>query len=134
MPSISTISAGLMSNSVASFVRNILRSAPIRVTLAVSDHKRVICLFAGKEKKKAQKTKQALAESTGSAGSASGSASVSQDDLRAALAAIRKEPIPATPDEKEAYFMDSVSAGEALLLQGTVSHQLAYSSIYLPYM
>jgi import receptor subunit TOM20 len=72
---------------------------------------------AGKEKKKAEKTRAAdLSASESAQGS---SASVSADDLRTALAKIRAEELPESPEEKEGYFMMHVGLGEQLLTQGS---------------
>lgn len=68
--------------------------------------------FAGKEKKKATKTAaQSQTKSTEETG-------ISPDDLRAALAKVRAEEVPATPEEKEQYFMNHVSIGEQLAAKG----------------
>lgn len=74
-----------------------------------------LCI-TGKEKKKAEKTKAAAASAESLASSAS--ANVSPEELRAALATLRKEALPATPEEKEMYFMTSVGEGEQLATQG----------------
>lgn len=63
--------------------------------------------LTGKEKKKANKT---AARPQGGA--------VDADDLRAALAKVRTEELPATPEEKEQYFMTQVGMAEELAAQG----------------
>ncbi|KAI0034081.1 hypothetical protein K488DRAFT_46217 [Vararia minispora EC-137] len=75
----------------------------------------------GKEKKKVEKS--AAQQQTQSSVSASTSASagpttITQADLRTAIEKVKAEPVPASPDEKEAFFMQQVNMGEALCAQG----------------
>jgi len=44
------------------------------------------------------------------------------EQLRTALLALQKEPLPASPQEKEAYFMTQVSLGEQMAVQGESVH------------
>ncbi|KAF9266257.1 MAS20-domain-containing protein [Marasmius fiardii PR-910] len=46
------------------------------------------------------------------------SATTSTADLRAALEQVKKEPVPASPEQKEAFFMSQVATGEQLAAQG----------------
>ena len=62
----------------------------------------------GKEKKRVQRTKPVTLASH----------SRSVEELKAALEAIRAEPLPGTPEEKEQYFMDNVAMGEGLCSRG----------------
>ena len=78
--------------------------------------------FTGKEKKKASKTAtQSQPETPASGG-------ISPDDLRAALAKVRAEEVPATPEEKEQYFMSHVGIGEQLATKG-MYHDHEYHSV-----
>jgi mitochondrial import receptor subunit TOM20 len=43
------------------------------------------------------------------------------EEIKAALEAIRAEPLPAAPEEKEQYFMDNVAMGEGLCARGEVA-------------
>lgn len=70
----------------------------------------------GKEKKRVDKT---LAQSKESLLSASGLADVTPAALKQALEEVKNEPAPESPEEKEAYFMNQVSQGEALSIRGT---------------
>ena len=66
----------------------------------------------GKEKKKVSKqTQQAQA-------AADAASEVNPAAIRQALAKIREEEIPATPDEKEGYFMMQVQIGDQLVQKG----------------
>ncbi|KAL0580513.1 mitochondrial import receptor subunit tom20 [Marasmius crinis-equi] len=51
-------------------------------------------------------------------------------DLRAALEQVKKEPVPASPDQKEHFFMSQVATGEQLSLQGPEFHLPAALSFY----
>ncbi|ESK86814.1 mitochondrial import receptor subunit tom20 [Moniliophthora roreri MCA 2997] len=77
-----------------------------------------------KQKKRVDKS---IASSQASEAAAS---AVSQAELRQALEQVKKEPVPASPDQKEAYFMSQVGAGEQLSLQGPDFHLPAAMSFY----
>ncbi|KAK7695746.1 hypothetical protein QCA50_000383 [Cerrena zonata] len=77
-----------------------------------------------KEKKKATKT---AAQSQPEPAAGDG---ISPDDLRAALAKVRAEEVPADPEQKEQYFMNHVSIGEQLATQGPTFHLPAALSFY----
>lgn len=69
-------------------------------------------LIIGKDKKKVEKSTAQLKadDSTASAPTA--------EQLRTALLALQKEPLPVSPQEKEGYFMNQVSLGEQMASQG----------------
>ncbi|KAG7097394.1 hypothetical protein E1B28_004744 [Marasmius oreades] len=58
------------------------------------------------------------------------SGATSTADLRAALEQVKKEPVPASPDQKEAFFMSQVAMGEQLAAQGPDFHLPAAMSFY----
>lgn len=70
-------------------------------------------MHAGKDKKRADKEKASA--STGAAPASLGSRA---EELRAALAKIRAEELPASTEAKEQYFMAQASLGEQLCTQG----------------
>lgn len=70
--------------------------------------------LTGKEKKKADKTKDQAQPAPDSATGAN----VSADELRTALEKVRGEEVPQTAEQKEHYFMSQVSMGEQLCQQG----------------
>jgi import receptor subunit TOM20 len=49
------------------------------------------------------------------------------EQLRTALLALQKEPLPVSPQEKEGYFMNQVSLGEQMASQGEFSYIYALS-------
>ncbi|KAI0700788.1 hypothetical protein BC835DRAFT_1404784 [Cytidiella melzeri] len=55
---------------------------------------------------------------------------VSQDELRAAIAKIRAEEVPETPQDREAYFMHHVGLAEKLCMQGPESALIAAMSFF----
>ena len=65
--------------------------------------------YTGKEKKRVDK------QTAQGSQSASG---VSMEELRAALAVVKEEPMPSSSEEKEQYFMTQVGLGEQLCAQG----------------
>lgn len=67
--------------------------------------------FSAAEKRKAAKAKAAAAESKEKDRAAS------RESARAVVAA-DDEPLPATPEEREAYFMENLQKGEMLFRQG----------------
>ena len=78
-------------------------------------------LCTGKDKKRAEKA------TTASGGVASFSVGNRAEELKAAMAKIRAEPLPPSTEEKEAYFMAQASLGEQLCTQG-VSYLRSYGS------
>ncbi|KAK7049747.1 mitochondrial import receptor subunit tom20 [Paramarasmius palmivorus] len=77
-----------------------------------------------KQKKRVDKS---IASSQASEAAAN---AVSQAELRQALEQVKKEPVPASPDQKEAFFMSQVAAGEQLSLQGPDFYLPAAMSFY----
>ncbi|KAG9018835.1 hypothetical protein FRB90_009122 [Tulasnella sp. 427] len=70
-----------------------------------------------KFRKQLRKEKKKLERSTPKVSATAGS-SRSVEEITAALRLIQNEPLPATPEEKEQYFMDNVQMGEQLCSQG----------------
>ena len=81
-------------------------SAPFGTTFS---HIRVM---TGKDKKKVEKSTAQLKADDVTA------SAPTTEQLRTALVALQKEPLPASPQEKEAYFMTQVSLGEQMAAQG----------------
>lgn len=80
----------------------------------------LVPLLAGKDKKRAEKA------TTTSADVASFSSGNRAEELKAALAKIRAEPLPASTQDKEQYFMAQASLGEQLCTQGAL-YIISYS-------
>ncbi|THV08202.1 MAS20-domain-containing protein [Dendrothele bispora CBS 962.96] len=74
-----------------------------------------------KEKKRVDKT---------IASSKAAEETTSTDDLRAALEQVKKEEVPVSPEQKEAYFMSQVAAGEQMSIQGPNFHLPAALAFY----
>ncbi|KAF5332028.1 hypothetical protein D9758_014584 [Tetrapyrgos nigripes] len=77
--------------------------------------------YASKDKKRADKH----VASTMAAAS-----TTSDEDLRAALEQVKKEEVPAAPEQKEAYFMSQVAAGEQMSVLGPDHHLTAALAFY----
>lgn len=69
-------------------------------------------LYSGKDKKKVDKH---VAQNAAASQEA---AAVTDAEVRAALEKVRSETVPASPQEKEGYFMTQVNLGEQLCGQG----------------
>jgi import receptor subunit TOM20 len=78
-----------------------------------SKHTEQTLFLLGKEKKRVDK---AVASQASLA--AASSSALSKDALRDALAQVKQEDIPPSPEQKEAYFMQQVAIGEQLSAQG----------------
>ena len=74
---------------------------------------------AGKEKKKVTKQTQKAQAVVDSV------SEVSAAEVKEVLYKIRAEELPATPDEKEVYFMSQVQAGDQLVQRGQCSPRLS---------
>lgn len=81
-------------------------SAPFGTTFSL------IRVITGKDKKKVEKSTAQLKADDVTA------SAPTTEQLRTALVALQKEPLPASPQEKEAYFMTQVSLGEQMAAQG----------------
>lgn len=82
----------------------------------------------GKEKKKVTKqTQQAQAQ-------AEAASAVNPAELKATILKIQAEELPATPDEKESYFITQVQVGEQLAQQGTFSIVLDFQRRVVQHM
>ncbi|KAG8959694.1 hypothetical protein FRC00_001335 [Tulasnella sp. 408] len=79
-------------------------------------------------RKKLRKEKKKLERSTPKVAASGSSRSV--EEITAALRLIRNEPLPATAEEKEQYFMDNVQMGEQLCSQGPMFELPAALSFY----
>ncbi|KAH7887480.1 hypothetical protein F5I97DRAFT_2072803 [Phlebopus sp. FC_14] len=80
-------------------------------------------------RKQLRKDKKRIAKSqTPSETSAPGG--VDANELRSALENVRKEEVPASPEEKEQYFMSQVGMGEQLCTQGPAFHLPAAMCFY----
>jgi len=73
----------------------------------------------GREKKKLDKSVAQEATSTSASGAASGDVVLPTADILAAMARIKDDQVPTTPNEREKYFMSQVEKGELLCVQGT---------------
>jgi len=69
-------------------------------------------VIIGKDKKKVEKSTAELKADDVTA------SAPTTEQLRTALVALQKEPLPASPQDKEAYFMTQVSLGEQMAAQG----------------
>jgi hypothetical protein len=123
MPSTLTISAATTSSSANNCVCIIYNIYHIyrREIYEALNFSRSVCssffrsLYIGKQKKKVEKR---VAESQSQ--ESQGSQAVSVEELKAALARIRTEPVPASPEAREQYFMSQVGMGETLCMQGAL--------------
>ncbi|KAJ8087027.1 mitochondrial import receptor subunit tom20 [Marasmius tenuissimus] len=78
-------------------------------------------------KKQKKRVDKSIASSQASLAASTGTATA---DLRAALEQVKKEPVPASPEQKETYFMSQVATGEQLSLQGPDFYLPAALSFY----
>lgn len=79
-------------------------------------------------RKKLRKEKKRVTKATKTEDSTTETASI--NDLRAALELIKTEPVPASVEEKERYFMEQVSMGEQLCARGPAFELPAALSFY----
>ncbi|KAG6334866.1 hypothetical protein ID866_4226 [Astraeus odoratus] len=81
-------------------------------------------------RKQLRKDKKRVAKSQASSETPASSGSVGEDDLKTALEKVRNEEVPASPEEKEKYFMSQVGMGEQLSAQGPAFHLAAAMCFY----
>ncbi|PPR02662.1 hypothetical protein CVT24_002145 [Panaeolus cyanescens] len=79
-----------------------------------------------KEKKRVEKSVAQSKETESKAATST----LSPESLKEVLANIKKEPLPQSQEEKEAYFMQQVSVGEQLAAQGPVFYLPAASAFF----
>ncbi|KAJ3754171.1 hypothetical protein EV360DRAFT_96701 [Lentinula raphanica] len=84
--------------------------------------------FRKKLKKDKKRVDKSIASSNASLPPDSGV--VGTEELREALEQVKAEQVPVSPEQKEAYFMTQVSAGEQLALQGPMFYLPAALSFY----
>ncbi|KAF5393185.1 hypothetical protein D9757_001191 [Collybiopsis confluens] len=93
------------------------------------DHKRRNDVdFRKKLKKDKKRVDKSIASSKASLPPEPGAAS--DDELREALEQVKAEAVPASPDQKEAYFMTQVASGEQLAAQGPMFQLPAALAFY----
>ncbi|KAH7105395.1 MAS20-domain-containing protein [Auriculariales sp. MPI-PUGE-AT-0066] len=94
------------------------------------DHKRRNDLEFRKQLRKEQKRVKKAREDIKATSTAAASGSLTDEDMQAALDAIRSEPLPTTTQEREAYFSEHIADGELLSQRGPASYLQAALAFY----
>ncbi|KIJ69854.1 hypothetical protein HYDPIDRAFT_184391 [Hydnomerulius pinastri MD-312] len=81
-------------------------------------------------RKQLRKDKKRVAKSQTPSETSASTGGIDANELRSALEKVRKEEVPAGPEEKEQYFMSQVGMGEQLCAQGPAFHLPAAMCFY----